>query len=554
METTLLLIAGLGALAIGVSRIVKRFVPEIVVFLALGVLIGPDGPVRLINSANVGSLNLVTQVALGAIIFRIGDRLRVQDLKGARRLLIPLNLGQLLLTGGAVFIGTLALGADVDVALLLAIIASETGVLTVTATISELRAEGTLTRTLLSSVALSNVAVAALFGVAFPFILAASGEASGLAETARVFAVIVAGSILIGLVCGRALKAFASSIESSGELLMLLMVVVTGMVGAAIYSGASVVASTLIAGLYIANAAPWVADRLFAAIGTIEAPIYLIFFIVAGAGIHLDELTTFGLLGAAYVVARAAGKLLGSALGGLAGGGRAGALMGARTGLGLLPHAGMAIALVAFVVEQAPGLGERVSTIVLGSIVVFELLGPLFTRAALRQSGEVNGGDEQPLAGELGLRGAHAFQRVLVPIGARATVLPRLGFLLDLIASMEAELVAVHVSPPGGERVDGRPEILRLVEAAAAERGVACRSVHATSEQIAHTLVTAAEEHAADLIIMGEPSRIPFLEQTSWGQVAQRVIRDASVPVLVYPVDPEHPGSVPDIYRLSSNV
>lgn len=551
MEITLLLIAGLGAVAIGVSRVVQRFVPEIVVFLALGVLIGPEGPVPLIDGENLSSLNLVTQVALGAIIFRIGDRLRLQDLKGARRLLIPLNLGQLLLTGGAVFLGSLALGAAVDVALLLAIIASETGVLTVTATISEQRAEGPQTRTLLSSVALSNVAVAALFGLAFPFILAASGEASGTAETARVFAVIVLGSGLIGYVGGRVLRAFAPSIESSGELLMLLLVVVTGMVGGAIYSGASVVTSTLIAGLYIANAVPWVADRLFAVIGTIEAPIYLVFFIVAGAGIHLDELTTFGLLGAVYVGARAAGKLLGSTLGGLVGAGRPGALVGFRSGLGLLPHAGMAIGLVAFVVEQAPGLGERVSTIVLGSIVVFELSGPVFTRMALRRSGEVGGGGNELIAG-LDLTGAHAFRRVLVPIGARATVLPRLSFLLDLVSSMGAELVAVHVSPPGGERVDGRPEILKLVAAAAEERGVPCVTVHASSEQIARTLLAAAEEHDVDLILMGEPARVPLLERTSWGRVAQRVIRDADVPVLVYPVDPEHPDDVRDAYRQSA--
>ncbi len=554
MDTSLLLIAGLGALAIGVSRVVQRFVPEIVTFLVLGILIGPQGPVQLINSENLESLNLVTQVALGTIIFRIGDLLRLQDLKGARRLLIPLNICQLLLTGGAVFMGALLLGVAVDVAVLLAIIASETGVLTVTATISEARARGPFTRTLLSSVALSNVAVAALFGIVFPFIFAASGEASGPAETARVFGVIVAGSTVIGLVGGRVLRAFAPSIESSGELLMLLMVVVTGMVGAAIASGASVVASTLVAGLYIANAAPWVADRLFAAVGTIEAPIYLIFFIVAGADIHLDELTSFGALGAAYIGARGVGKVSGSVLGGLVGGGRAGVRTGLGVGLGLLPHAGMAIGLVAFVVEQAPALGERVSTIVLGSIVFFELLGPLFTRGALRRSGEENGGGDPDLAATLGLTGAHAFRRILVPIGARATVLPRLSFLLDLVSGMGAELLAVHVSPPGGERVDGRPEILTLVEAAAAERGVTCRTVHVRSEQIARTLVAAAEEHEADLIIMGEPARIPFLEQASWGQVARRVIRDAGVPVLMYPVDPEHPGDAADVFRLSSRV
>lgn len=255
-DLTLLIVAGLGGLAIVVSKIVRRFVPEIVVFLLLGILIGPDGPIELINDNNIRGLELLTQEALAAIIFLIGDRLRIDDLRNLKRLLLPLNAAQLIASGALVFVVLEALGVDTRVALLLAVIAAETGVLTVTATVKEEKAAGGFTDVVLSSVALTNVAVAAVFGLAFPFILAASGEASTPGAIVGVFAQIVLGSVAIGLLGGLLLKTYGPAIETSGELLLFLLIVLTGMTGAAIAIDGSVVVTALVAGLFVANAAP----------------------------------------------------------------------------------------------------------------------------------------------------------------------------------------------------------------------------------------------------------------------------------------------------------
>lgn len=111
MDSSLLVIALLGAFAIAVSKIAKRFVPEIVVFLVLGLAIGPDGPMRLINERNSDSLDLLTQVALGAVIFTIGDRLRLDDLRRRTWDLVPVNAAQLVLSAGLVFAATRWAGA-----------------------------------------------------------------------------------------------------------------------------------------------------------------------------------------------------------------------------------------------------------------------------------------------------------------------------------------------------------------------------------------------------------------------------------------------------------
>ena len=545
----LLVVAGLGATAFVVSKLVRRFVPEIVVFLALGVLVGPQG-LRILSERNVESLELVTTVAVGAIMFLLGDRLRVADLRAHRGVLVPLNLVQILATGGLVYLATRLAGASVQVAALLALVAAETGVLTVTATVKEERAKGPFTDQLLTSVGLTNVAVASLFGVAFPFVLAASGEASGPLATILSFAQIVGGSTAVGLVGGWILRRFGPAIETSGELLLFLLIVVTAIAGSNLLLGGSVVLSALIAGLYVANAAPWLADRYFAAVRTLEAPIYLVFFLVAGAGIHLEELASVGLLGVAYVVARSLGKVGGSVLGGWLGRPRIGVGTSVPTGLAMLPHAGMAIALVAFVFEQSTRLGEAVGGVVLGSIVLFEIGGPLLTRRALRQAGEQ--GQRAPL-GEEGvlpdMETTHQIRRVLVPVGNLSVALPRLPFLLDLVANIGAELVALHVSQPGsGAREDDEPRVLRLVRQVAEERKIPCRTVHRISEEVAAVITRTAAEEQVDLVVMGEPMRTSFLQPARWGLVSQRVVRSLDVPVLVYPVDPHAPADVPSVY------
>lgn len=545
-DLTLLVIALLGGTAIAVSKIVRRFVPEIIVFLALGVLIGPDGPVGLINDTNITGLQLLTEEALAAIIFLIGERLRFDDLKARAKLLVPLNAAQLLVTSALVFIALRAVGVDVQVAFALALIAAETGVLTVTATVKEQQADGSFTDVVLSSVALTNVAVAGMFGLAFPFVLALSGAASSTGAIVGTFLQIVVASTLIGLAGGILLKTYGPAIESSGELLLFLLIVLTGTTGAAIAIGGSVVVASLVAGLYVANAAPWLADRYFAAVRALEAPIYLIFFVVAGADIHLDELASAGLVGGTYVLARTLGKVAGSAAGARLGGGTT--RLGVQTGLSLLPHAGMAIALAALVSERIPALGASVSPIVLGSIVVFELGGPLIMRRVLARSGDAGqaeAGHERVLD-ELDV--TRSIRRVLIPAGNTKVLVPRLPFLFDLVGNIGAEIVAVHVSQPPDPDDDDEPAVLTMFSEFAAERGIPVTTVARRAESISKVIVDVAAETECDLIIMGEPMRLGLLGPTRWGLVTQRVVRNAAEPVLIYPVDPNHPDQVPEAY------
>ena len=66
-------------------------------------------------------------------------------------------------------------------------------------------------------------------------------------------------------------------------------------------------------------------------------------------------------------------------------------------GFSILAQAGLAIGLVLVTKERFPDLAPTVSTVVLGAVAVFELVGPISARLALTRSGESRLQDEDPL-------------------------------------------------------------------------------------------------------------------------------------------------------------
>jgi hypothetical protein len=361
----------------------RRVAPEIVAFLVIGVLVGPHGPLHLVYAHNVDQLQRITHVAVGSVMFLFGQRLRAADLRRDVHVLRAVTVLPLLVTAGATYLVTRWAGASTSLATLLAIIATETGVLTVTATVREEGAESGASRRLLATVGLSNVVTAAAFGIGFPLVLATSGRLTSPTAALGVFGRATLAAIGLGIAAAVLLLWIERHVHNDGELLLTELLVITGTVGLSVTIHGSLVISLLATGIWTANRGPAAADRLFGVLRVLEAPFYLLFFIVAGAEFRIQNVPDVGLIGAAYILARGTSKVTMTALGGRV----LGSLRGReslRLGGALLPHAGMAVALVAYVGEQAPTLGERVSTIVLTSVFLFEVVGPLFVRRFLR--------------------------------------------------------------------------------------------------------------------------------------------------------------------------
>ena len=128
--------------------------------------------------------------------------------------------------------------------------------------------------------------------------------------------------------------------------------------------------------------------RVFNALNRFTPPIYLFFFTLAGASLHLNVLGKIGVMGIGYVVARSVGKIFGAGMGAKMVGYDDNIVK--NIGLSLLPQAGVAIGLSMIAKQQIPELGGTVSTIILGGVFVFEIIGPIAAKIALTRAGEID--------------------------------------------------------------------------------------------------------------------------------------------------------------------
>lgn len=505
-DEVLLLVAVLGVAAFVVGHATRRWVSEVIVFIAIGIVIGPE-LLELISVDDLAGLDPVISLALGAIVFGIGERLELPVLRRIGRTLTPIALLEILLVFVLSFVGLLAVGLPLAYAYLLAAIAVSTSPTTLVAVIANRSARGRFTDHLLSSTALNNLASALLFGLGLPVIFAA--ETPGAGQGVVAFAQLVVFSLVIGGIAALVLRRWMESVHRAGERLLFVLVVLVATVAISRFVGAPVVLSTLIAGAVLAND-PRDTRPLFASLRTLEAPIFLVFFVVVGAGVHLDELAAVGLPGVVYIVARTAGKVAGGWLGAelTRPGRRAG--WGPWLGAGLSPFAGMAIGLAAFTLDRASQagldqLGQDVSTIVLGSVVVFELIGPLAVGRALDGAGD--SGADVVESTSAGPEGPRPIRHVLVPLSSPGMARRKAPQIVDLAASTGAKLTGLHVSsrdrPP--EDTDEVPPSLRFVSLVAGSRDVEFEPLVVIADSVVDAIVDTALARDVDLIVLGEP-------------------------------------------------
>jgi Kef-type K+ transport system membrane component KefB len=153
--------------------------------------------------------------------------------------------------------------------------------------------------------------------------------------------------------------------------------------GLALWLEVSFLIAPMVMGATIANLAKH-HEYAFHKIENIEAPLMLIFFVLAGASLEIELVKELGLIGVAYVITRALGKYLGAWVGGRCG--RASVAARRWTGIALLPQAGVAIGMALVASTQFPDYRKTILTIVISSTVLFELIGPVCTRLALRKA------------------------------------------------------------------------------------------------------------------------------------------------------------------------
>jgi Kef-type K+ transport system membrane component KefB len=386
--------------ALLVGHIVKvAKVPEVTGYLVAGMLVGPS-VLGWVSHENLQALHVFSEVGLGLILFSIGGVFEFSRMRRIGRRLLLITSMESACAGLLVALGMLVIGQPWQVALLLGAIAVETGAASTLMVIRENDASGPFTESLTGVIGLNNILALLAFSVVAAVLdlsaLGTSGSMSASTVGPVLFPLVwqLIGSSALGYLVGLLLAGWASRVVESGEILILLTGCVLLTVGVASAMDLSPLVASLAVGATMANLSTK-SRHLFEALGHTDPPLYVIFFVLAGADLELSLLPSLGLLGVVYVLARAAGKL-------------GGAWIGARSagfphatqrlfGLSLLAQAGLAVGLVLITRQRFPEIASTVTTVVLGAVVVFEIAGPLSARFALDRCGESGRESAPPL-------------------------------------------------------------------------------------------------------------------------------------------------------------
>lgn len=362
-------------------------IPEVTGYILAGIVVGPS-VLGWINEENLTTLNAFSEIALALILFSIGSIFEFGRFREIGAAVVRVTVSETLSVAILVMVATRVAGQPWTVAIVLGIIAMETGAASTLMVLREYNASGPFSQTLTGIIAINNVICLS----AFLLLTSILQLAGGFGETGQAVYEIVYvmlwqlfGSAALGYLVGLLLAAWATKVVEHGETLILLIGCVLLCAGLAIVLDLSTLVVSLSLGATTANFSANT-GRLAQVQSRTDPPFYAVFFVIAGAHLQLGLLKSLGAVGIAYILARAIGKLAGARIGGTLA--RLPREMRKNMGFAVLAHAGLAIGLVLSLSRRFPELSTELSTIVLGAILVYEILGPIGVRQVLLRTGE----------------------------------------------------------------------------------------------------------------------------------------------------------------------
>ncbi len=402
------------------SRVVKPLkLPAVTGYLIAGLLIGPFVLGRLgvegigfTSLSAVEVLKPISEVALGFIAFAIGNEFRLTQLKAIGRqatiIAVFQALSATLLVDLALFVLHLLMPDKITmpVVLTLGAIATATAPAATLMVVNQYKAKGPLVDLLLPIVALDDAVGLVVFAISIG--IAKSLQGGGAISLVSVLVnpmIEVILSVGLGALLGVIYTFIEKFFHSRSKRLcvaitFVILAVSLSMLefsipGTELEIGFSSLLVCMMLGTLFCNICPS-SEELMAKTDRWTAPLFVLFFVISGAEL---DLTVFKdgiivLLGIVYILSRSAGKIGGAAISSRLT--KCPPQVQKWLGITLLPQAGVALGMSITVAEQLGQDGTIIRSIVLFSVLIYELVGPLLTKIALTKAGDIHPKEQQP--------------------------------------------------------------------------------------------------------------------------------------------------------------
>ncbi len=367
------------------TRITKALrLPNVTGYIIAGVVIGPD-LLALLPMEIINRMDFVTDVALAFIAFGVGKYFRKDILLQNGMQSIIITLFEALIAAAAITTAMIVVfGLPVSFALLLGAIGSATAPASTLMTIRQYRAKGKLVNIVFQVVALDDAVALIAFSVCAAVVVGLEGgSAFGTYEIVMPMAANII-MLAVGLLLGLALARFTGAERSTGHRLVLVTAFLLLQTGLCDAVDVSPLLGCMATGTAFTNAGGY--KKVFKQVNRFTPGIYLLFFVLAGMRLDLQALAGAGVVGVIYFIVRIAGKYAGAWLGCRAT--NTEAPVRKYLGLTLVPQAGVSIGLAQLGQRLLPPVqGALLSTIILSSGFLYEMVGPPCAKLALRLAG-----------------------------------------------------------------------------------------------------------------------------------------------------------------------
>jgi len=373
--------------------------PSIIGFMIIGVLVGPS-LLNLLDENAKNGLSFLTDVALGFVALSIGLELNFTTLKQLGAGMIVIIFAESFLAFGMVTGAIYLLTKDLPLSLIFGAIAPASAPAGTVAVIQEYRASGSLTQALYTVVGFDDGLGIIIFGFVAAIVRSMLTHAAGGEAESLLFLILtplkeVGLSLLVGGVMSVIYVLLSRALNAKRDVFILTFAFVLLTIGIASYLHLSIILTNLIVGMVIVNTQKSSSThKIHEGLESVMPLLFVLFFVLAGANLHVTALPALGLIGVVYIFSRAGGLLGGAWLGATIG--RAEPKIRKFLGLWILSQAGVAIGLSLIVKKEfsaisdwGADIGAAVITTITATCIIFEIIGPITCKFGLQKSGEI---------------------------------------------------------------------------------------------------------------------------------------------------------------------
>jgi Kef-type K+ transport system membrane component KefB len=375
------------------ARIVS--LPQITGYLIIGILVGPY-VLGIVPGEVVEEFRYVNGVALALIALSAGGELRLRSVKKHLRSIGAITGLQIFLMFFLVSLAVFLARESIDflrtepprvafaVALIFGLVAVAKSPATTIAVMTEEKARGVFTDTVLGITVLKDVVILILIALLLPLAGVIVDPGAGFSfDAVQDILRAILGSLLIGLGIGWVAIQYLQRVREYRILFVLGIAFLAEYLGSSLHMEAILIA--MAAGFSVQNFSRQ-GRRLIHALEANSLPVYALFFAVAGADLDIRVLGSAWIIVTAILLTRLAALWGSTYLGAKLGG--APPMVRKHAWMGFLAQAGVTLGIANLVRDRFDIWGGHVATIIIAMIAVNQLIGPPAFRWALLRAGE----------------------------------------------------------------------------------------------------------------------------------------------------------------------